>query len=261
MNKESSHTRRKALQTIGSVVVAGLAGCSSSGPSDPTQQPTDTPISTPTETPPATATETATETTADKQTSTEHTHEHSTAEPPESVQFVQNPKEVHPTLVEETSVPSDEVLIGLRLEDSTLPFTTEVYHAPDDAKVQATKTYDTQDLGQVGLVPESPRALATVDTDREDIHHGTTAIGEPLTVTLVARHDGETFDWSAWDRTGYPYDGHNEKNPALKVACYCGGMTYTAPGGGTWARVIQVTPTERVDPGTTIVLNWTSSRT
>ena len=146
------------------------------------------------ETPTETSTETATETTTDKHTSTEHTHEHSTAEPPEPVQYVQNPKEVHPTLVEETSVSSDEVLIGLRLEDSTLPFTTEVSHAPDDSKIQATKTYSTQDLSQVGLVPESPRVLATIYTDRGDIHHGTTAIGEPLTVTLVACHDGETFD-------------------------------------------------------------------
>ncbi|AZH24275.1 hypothetical protein [Haloplanus aerogenes] len=186
--------------------------------------------------------------------------EQTTAGPPESADFVQNPAEIHPTLVEETSVASDEILIGLRLEDSSLPFTTEVYHAPPDASVHATRTYDTQDLSQVELVPESKRTLDTVDTDREDIHYGTTMVGEPLTVTLVARHDGEAFDWSSWDRTGYPYDGHDEENPALKVACYCGGMIYTAPSGGTWARVIQVTPTERVDPGTNILLNWTSSR-
>lgn len=247
MGEEMSTSRRRALQTIGSFVVAGLAGCNSLGITDPEQQPTDTRPTTPAQT----STERATET---------HTHEHTPTEPPESVQFAQNPKEVHPTLVEETSVPSDEVLIGYRLEDSSLPFTTEVYHAPDDAEIQATETYDTQNLGQVKLVPEPPRALDTVDTDREDIHYGTTTIGEPLAVTLVARHDGETFDWSSWDRTGYPYDGHNEENPALMVDCYCSGMTYTAPGKGTWARVIQVTPTDRVDPGTTIVLNWTSSR-
>ena len=253
MGEEPNHSRRRALQTLGSVVVAGLAGCSS-GPSDPDQGSTGTPTTT------STPTGTPTETPAHEHTSTEHTHEHTNSEPPESVEFAQNPKEVHPTLVEETSVPSDEVLIGFRLEDSSLPFTTEVYRAPDDAEVQATKTYDTQNLGQVDLVPESPRALDTVDTEQEDIHYGTTTIGEPLKVTLVARHDGETFDWSAWDRTGYPHDGHDGENPALKVACYCGGMTYTAPGGGTWARVIQVTPTERVDTGTTVVLNWTSSR-
>lgn len=250
MREETRQARRRALQTIGSVVVAGLAGCNSIGSSDPAPQPTDT------STPTGTATGTATH----ESTSTEHTHEHTSTEAPESVQFVENPKEVHPTLVEQTSVPSGEVLLGFRLEDSTLPFTTEVYHAPENAEFQATQTYDTQDLGQVDLVPEPPRALDTVDTDREDIHYGTTTIGEPLAVTLVARHDGETFEWSAWDRTGYPYDGHNEDNPALKVDCYCGGMTYTAPGGGTWARVIQVTPTERVDTGTTIVVNWTSSR-
>lgn len=256
MGEETNHTRRRVLQTIGSVVVAGFAGCNSSEASDPTQQPTDTPTTTPTSRP----TETPAETPTHEQTSAEHTHEHTNTGSPESVEFARNPEEVHPTLVEKTSVPSDEVLIGLRLEDSSLPFTTEVYHAPDDAEIQATKTYDTPDLGQVDLVPEPPQALDTVDTDREDIHYGTTTVGEPLTVTLVAHHDGETFDWSAWDRTGYPYDGHNEENPALKVACYCGGMIYTAPGSGTWARVIQVTPTERVDPGTTIVLNWTSSR-
>ena len=134
------------------------------------------------------------------------------------------------------------------LEDSSLPFTTEVYHAPEDATVQATETYDSQNLADVDLVPSSPTALETVDTDHEDIHYATTPVGEPLTVTLVAQHDGEAFEWSAWERTGYPYDGHNDENLGLQVACYCGGMTYTAPSGGTWARVIQVTPTEVVDP-------------
>lgn len=247
MGEKADQQRRRAMQVLGSAVVTGLAGCGSTGTSNPTTQSTDT----------STATSTPTET--DTQTETA-THEHTDTESPESVEFARNPEEVHPTLVEETSVPSDEVLIGFRLEDSSLPFTTEVYHAPDDAEFQATKTYDTQELSQVDLVPEPAQALETVDTDREDIHYGTTTIGEPLAVTLVARHDGETFDWSAWDRSGYPYDGHNEENPALEVDCYCGGMIYTAPSGGTWARVIQVTPTERVDPGTSIVVNWTSSR-
>lgn len=249
MVEETDRTRRSALRTIGTVTVAGLAGCNSLGSSNPAQQPGDT----------RTATSTPTETPTETQTETP-THEHTSTEPPDFAQFVENPETVHSILVEETSVPSDGVLIGLRLEDSTLPFVTEVYHAPDGAEIHATRTYDTQDLGQVELVPEPPRALDTVATDREDVHYGTTTVGEPLAVTLVARHDGETFDWSAWERTGYPYDGHNEENPALSVDCYCGGAIYTAPGGGTWARVIQVTPTERVDPGTTIALNWTSSR-
>ncbi|WP_396612067.1 hypothetical protein ACH9L7_01935 [Haloferax sp. S1W] len=251
MGKETNHTRRRALQAIGSVTIAGLAGCSSAGTAESTEQPTDTPAQT--------ATETPTNTTTHEPT-TEQTHEYTDTEGPGSVDFVENPEEIHPTLVESTTVPSDEVLIGFRLEDSSLPFTTEVYHAPDDAEVQATKTYDTQDLSKVDLVPESPQALDTVDTDREDIHYATTKVGESLPVTLVARHNGETIDWSAWSRTGYPHDGHSEDSPALEVDCYCGGMNYTAPSGGTWARVIQVTPTERVDPGTTIVLNWTSSR-
>lgn len=239
MARETSHTRRRTLQTVGSAIVVGLAGCSSSEPSEPTQQETDTATATPTD--------------------THSTHDHTHTEPPESEQFVENPREVHSTLVEETSVGSDEVLLGYRLEDSSLAFETEVYHAPDDAEFQATETYDTQDLGEVDLVPDPAEALDTVDTDREDVHYGTTTIGEPLAVTLVARHDGETFDWSSWNRTGYPYDGH-EDDPALEVDCYCSGEIYTAPGGGTWARVIQVTPTERVDPGTTVVVNWTSSR-
>lgn len=241
MSEETNHTRRSALQSICSVAIAGLAGCTSIGSSDSARDPTETPTGTTTPTDTRTPERTATETS-------------------DAAQFVENPAAVHPTLVEETSVPADEVLLGFRLEDSSLPFTTEVYHAPDDAEVQATETYDTQDLSEVGLVPESPRALDTVETDREDVHYGTTTVGEPLAVTLVARHDGETFDWSAWSRTGYPYDGHDESDPALGVDCYCGGDIYTAPGGGTWARVIQVTPTERVDPGTSVVLNWTSSR-
>ncbi|QLG61657.1 hypothetical protein [Halorarum salinum] len=254
MDGETNRARRRALQTIGSVAVAGLAGCSSPGSSTPTREPTDTPTAA------STPTEASTETATHEHTDAAHTPEHTDAGPPDSVEFAQNPEEIHPTLVEETSVPSDEVLLGYRLEDSSLPFTTEVYHAPEDAEVHATKTYDTQDLSQVDLLPESPRALDTVDTDQEDVHYGTTTVGEPLKVTLVARHDGETFDWSAWDRTGYPHDGHDEEDPALEVDCYCGGMIYTAPSGGTWARVIQVTPTERVDPGTTIAVNWTSSR-
>jgi hypothetical protein len=247
MGKKSDQPRRRTLQVIGSAVVAGLAGCSSSGSSNSTEQSNDT----------TTATSNSTVTETQNETATQ---ENTDAESPESVEFARNPEKVHPTLVEKTSVSSDEVLIGFRLEDSSLPFTTEVYHAPDDAEVQETKTYDTQDLKEVDLVPEPARALETVDTDLEDIHYGTTTIGEPLAVTLVARHDDETFDWSAWDRAGHPYDGHNEENPALEVDCYCGGMVYTAPSGGTWARVIQVTPTERVDPGTSIVVNWTSSR-
>ncbi|RDZ39580.1 hypothetical protein C5B91_19310 [Haloferax sp. Atlit-10N] len=249
MSEKTDQQRRRAMQVLGSAVITGLAGCSSTGTSNSTTQSTDT----------SSATATSTETQTDAQTETA-TDEPTSVGPPESVEFARNPEEVHPTLVEETSVPSDEVLIGFRLEDSSLPFTTEVYHAPDDAEFQATKTYDTQELSEVDLVPEPAQALGTVDTDREDIHYGTTTIGEPLAVTLVARHDGESFDWSAWDRSGHPYDGHNEENPALEVDCYCGGMIYTAPSGGTWARVIQVTPTERVDPGTSIVVNWTSSR-
>ena len=254
MGEEPNHTRRRALQTIASGAVVGLAGCGSSGASDPAQQPTETSTATPS------STGTPTQTQTQEHSSTEHTHEHTDAEPPEDVEFARNPEEIHPTLVEQTSVASDEILIGYRLEDSSLPFETEVYHAPDDAEFQATKTYDTKDLSQVDLLPDQPQALDTVETDQEDIHYGTTTVGEPLAVTLVARHDGETFDWTAWDRTGHPYDGHDEENPALKVDCYCGGMIYTAPSGGTWARVIQVTPTERVDPGTTIAINWTSSR-
>ena len=249
MSEEPNQRRRRAIQTIGSVMVASLAGCSSSGTSNTPEQPADN--------------QTANQTTNQTSTDTEGenaTDEQTDADPNESAEFARNPEEVHPTLVEETPSTEDEVTIGFRLEDSSLPFTTEVYHAPDDAEYQATETYDTQDLAQVDLVPEPARALDTVDTDREDIHYGTTAVGEPLVVTLVARHDRETFDWSAWDRTGYPYDGHEQENPGLEVDCYCGGMIYTAPSGGTWARVIQVTPTERVDPGSTIVVNWTSSR-
>ncbi|WP_042663930.1 hypothetical protein [Haloferax sp. ATB1] len=253
MGEKKTYTRRRALQSIGAVAVAGLAGCSSSGSEGegPTTQSTDT------------ETQTTTEATTDAQTTTNETTEQtqeSTETGPEAADFVENPEEIHPTLVKETSVPSDEVLLGFRLEDSSLPFTTEVYRAADDAEVQATETYDTQDLSEVDLLPDSPRALDTVDTDREDIHYGTTTIGEPLKVTLVARNETDTIDWSAWSRTGYPYDGHNEDDPALEVDCYCGGMNYTAPSGGTWARVIQVTPTERVETGTTIALNWTSSR-
>ena len=247
MDEETNQTRRRALQSICGVAIAGIAGCSSSGDSEQTQDPTATSAEPTTET----ETETPTNTSTQEQTSTETT---------ESVEFVENPEEVHPTLVEETSVPEDEVLVGFRLEDSSLPFTTEVYRAPDDAEIQATKTYDSQDLSEVDLVPDPPQALETVETDREDVHYGTTAVGEPLAVTLVARHEGETVDWSAWSRTGYPYAGYDEDDPALEVDCYCGGMNYTAPGGGTWARVIQVTPTDRVEPGTTIALNWTSSR-
>lgn len=228
-------------------MVAGLAGCSSSSDSEPQSTATETATPEPT----TTETHTPTNTTP---------HDHADEGPPDSVEFVRNPEELHPTLVEATDVASDEILIGFRLEDSSLPFTTEVYRAPEDATVHTTHTYDTQDLSYVDIVPDSKETLDTVETDREDIHYGTTTVGEPLKVTLVARHDGETFEWSSWDRTGYPYDGDNEENPALKVDCYCGGMVYTAPSGGTWARVIQVTPTERVDPGTSVLLNWTSSR-
>lgn len=239
MDRET--TRRKTLQTVGSAVAVGLAGCNSSGSSDSDEQPTDTPTAT------------------QEHASSDHTHEHTDTEATESSQFAENPKEVHATLVEETDVSSDEVLLGYRLEDSSLPFETEVYHAPEDAEFQATETYDTQDLSQVDLLPDSPQELDTVDTDREDVHYGTTTVGEPLAVTLVARHDGEDLEWSSWNRTGYPYDG-DEEEPGIEVDCYCSGEIYTAPGGGTWARVIQVTPTERVDPGSTLVVNWTSSR-
>jgi hypothetical protein len=256
VTRESNQTRRRALQTLGGAVVVGLAGCSSSAPGDASEQSTTAPTST------STPTETATESpTPEETTHTDHEHTHTESMPPESVDFVENPEAIHPTLADATSIPDGEVLLGFRLEDSSLPFTTEVYHAPEDATVQATETYDSQNLADVDLVPSSPTALETVDTDHEDIHYATTPVGEPLTVTLVAQHDGEAFEWSAWERTGYPYDGHNDENLGLQVACYCGGMTYTAPSGGTWARVIQVTPTEVVDPGTAVAVNWTSSRT
>ena len=233
-------SRRSALRTICGGVVVGLAGCNSSESSDPTATPAETVDSTPTET-----------------TTAVTTRREESGTVPESVTYLQNPKDVHSTLAAEASVPDEEVLIGLRLEDSTLPFTTEVYRAPDEAEVHATKTYDTQDFAEVDLVHDSPQALDTVETTREDVHYGTTAVGDPLTVTLVARHEGETLDWTAWSRSGHPHDGHGQ-DAVLSVACYCGGETYTAPGGGTWARVIQVTPSERVDPGTAVVLNWTS---
>lgn len=261
MSEEQTRTRRTALKTVGSLVIAGLAGCNSAGSSEPDDQPTETATDAPTETATAESAATSTEESTDTATAEQSDgHDHTHTEAPDDAQFVENPEEIHPTLVEETSVPDDEVLLGFRLEDSSLPFTTEVYQAPEDATIHATKTFDTQDLSEVDLVPDNPEALDTVETDREDIHYGTTKIGEPLVVTLVARNDEETLDWSSWSRTGYPYDGDDEENPALKVDCYCGGMNYTAPSGGTWARVIQVTPTERVDSGTTIALNWTSSR-
>ncbi|WP_336036511.1 hypothetical protein [Halobacterium yunchengense] len=264
MGEQPNQRRRRAIRALGGAVIAGLAGCTSSGGGESTTRSSGTPTAT---TSAGTGTETASDPTTREQTETgesgdqtEQARETTEGEPSASPDFARNPEEVHATVVEETSVPEDEVLVGFRLEDSSLPFTTEVYHAPEDAAFQATETYDTRDLGAVDLVPEPPRALETVATDREDVHYATTAVGEPLAVALVARHDGETFDWRAWDRTGYPHDGHDEDDPALSVDCYCGGTVYTAPGGGTWARVIQVTPTERVDPGTTVVVNWTSSR-
>lgn len=248
MVRDTNHTRRRALQAVGSAVVVGLAGCSSSEPSNPAEDATETPT--------ASATATATDGADDGH---DHDHDHRETEADDSSQFAENPQEVHATLTEQTSVSSDEVMIGFRLEDRTLPFETEVYHAPPDAEYQATQTYDTQDLAEVDLVPDPPEALETVGTDREDVHYATTTVGEPLPVTLVARHDEETLEWSSWNRTGHPYDG-DEEEPGIGVDCYCSGEIYTAPSGGTWARVIQVTPTERVESGSTIVVNWTSSR-
>jgi len=242
VSESTTLSRRSALRTICCGVAAGVAGCNGTSSSDSTESPARPPTDT------AAPTETATDV---------PTQRDEMGTIPESVEYLQNPKDVHSTLLEEVSAPDDGILIGLRLEDSTLPFTTEVYHAPEDAEVHATKTYDTQDFAEVDLVPDSPTALETVETTREDVHYATTAVAEPLTVTLVARHEGETLDWTAWSRSGHPYDGHG-RDAVLSIDCYCGGETYTAPGGGTWARVIQVTPSERVDPGTAIVLNWTS---
>jgi len=53
-----------------------------------------------------TATETRTETATDESTDTEQTHEHRGTE---SVEFARNPEELHPTVVDETSVSDDEV--------------------------------------------------------------------------------------------------------------------------------------------------------
>lgn len=235
--RSGSPTRRATLQTIGGALAVGLAGCNSDG-SDATATPPETTTGGPAP-PTQTATPTATES---------------------RQKYVLNPRAVHSELVEATDPPEEGVRIGFRLEDSTLPFTTEVYHAAPDATVHATETYESQDLADVPLVPDPPDALDTLATDREDVHYATTPVGEPLKVTLVARHDGDTFTWSAHGRTGHPYDGHAYEDPALSVDCYCGGEVYTAPDGGTWARVIQVTPKAQVDPGTTVVLNWHSGR-
>lgn len=272
MSEETSCSRRRALQTLGSVVLtAGLAGCgqSSSDPSEPPVNATGSPTSTLTGTPTdaATQTETATETNTETATETgthsheNHTHTHQTPPDGTQQQFIGNPEGFHSKLSQQAATGANEVLVGFRLEDSSLPFTTEVYQSPADAKVHATKTYDTADLSQVPLVPDPPKSLETMSTKREDVHYATTEIGEPLKVTLVARQDSRpTFDWSAWERTGHPYGGHRTEDPYLKIDCYCGGETYTAPRGGTWARVIQITPTDRVASGTTVALNWTSSK-
>lgn len=264
MGDETPCTRRRALQALGGVVLtAGFAGCNTGGSSDPGDPPgnqTSTATGTAGETLTRTATDQSTATETEAPTATDgHDHDHTHTQSTPGDGFVENPEELHAEMVEQTSVRVDEVLLGYRLEDSSLPFETEVYHAPEDAEIQATETYDTQDLAEVPLVPDDPEPLETLSTANEDIHYGTTAVGEPLAVTLVARHDGEEdLDWTAWNRTGYPYDGNQEDDPYLEVECYCGGPEYVAPAGGTWARVIAVTPTERVDGGTTIALNWTS---
>lgn len=267
MGDETPCTRRRALQTLGSVALtAGFAGCNlgtSSEPADPpangTGTPTATSTATATDAPTDTPTETATEAPTATDAHQDHDHTHTQSTP--TGNFVVNPEEVHAEMVEQTSVRVNEVLIGYRLEDSSLPFTTEVYHAPEDVEIHRTETYDTADLSEVPLVPDDPEPLETLSTANEDVHYGTTSVGEPLKVTLVARHEGEEdLDWTAWNRTGYPYDGHREEGKYLEVECYCGGPEYVAPAGGTWARVIAVTPTERVDGGTTIAMNWTSGK-
>lgn len=272
MGDETPCTRRRALQALGSVVLtAGFAGCNMSGSGEPADPPangtttaTHTHTHTETETPTPTETETPTETPTEAETvaddhHTHHDHEHTHTQSTPSEDFVVNPEEVHAEMLEQTSVKANEILLGYRLEDSNLPFTTEVYHAPEDVEIHRTETYDTADLSEVPLVPEDPEPLDTMSTANEDVHYGTTSIGEPLKVTLVARHEGEEdIDWTAWNRTGFPYDGHREEDKYLEVACYCGGPEYVAPAGGTWARVIAVTPTERVAGGTTIAMNWTS---
>lgn len=265
MEEKHQFTRRGAVRTIGGVALAGLAGCGAFGDGT-ADEPADASAGSPTDVEGTTdaATESGTPSRSEQETETETDdadHAHTESTPSVDVTFVENPTEVHATLVEATSAPADEVLVGFRLEDSSLPFTTEVYPAAEDAEIHATETYDTQDLSDVPLVPDQPEALPTVDTEHEDVHYGTTPVGEPLAVTLVARHDGDRdLDWSAWERTGHPYDGHRETDPYLSVACYCGGENYVAPSGGTWARVIAVTPTDRVEAGTTVAVNWTSSR-
>ncbi|WP_206425089.1 hypothetical protein [Halosimplex salinum] len=163
-------------------------------------------------------------------------------------------EELHATLTDAVTVPEDEVLIGYHLLDGPLPFTTQVYHAPDDATPQATETYETQDLNEVSLLPADPQPLDTLETDARDIHYGTTPVGEPLAVTLVGQYD-DHLSWTAYTRSGHPVDGHAGD---ITVACYCSGEIYDVPPGGTWARVVQVTPTDAVEPGTGVVVSWMS---
>lgn len=154
-------SRRQALQSIGCLTLTALAGCNVLGSGEPAGDPP----------------EGSNGTSTDAGTHDGHTHTHEAETTDEHAtstdsQFdnANNPEEVHPRLVEEISVGDDEVLIGFRLEDSSLPFTTEVYEAPAAAGVHATENYESHDLEEIPLVPNEPTALPTVDTEEEDVH-------------------------------------------------------------------------------------------
>lgn len=249
---EDQTTRRRLLQAVGSAAVAGLAGCDTSGrDADSTPTPAGG-VGRSTDQPSSTVRSTQTHT---------HTDDSPDATPTEFVrnQHVEYDDEaLHATLTETVDVPADEVLVGYHLLDGPLPFTTDVYHAPPDATVGATETYDTQDLSAVSLLPDDPQPLHTVKTDARDIHYGTTPVGDGIPVTLVAQHD-ENLVWTAFGRSGYPYDGHGDS--PIGVDCYCGGDIYEVPAGGTWARIIRLVPSDEVDPGTGMVVSWTSGPT
>jgi halocyanin-like protein len=154
-------------------------------------------------------------------------------------------------LKEEAEPPEGKITVAFGFLEQ-VPITTEVYMPSSDAGLWDTGTYDTADLSEASLLKQPPEKLPMVETDDMRGYYAFMEPGQQAQVALTVTNDQEEAQFIAAPPDLKPYGLYE----GLIANCYCTGLTYTVPEGGTWTRVIRAKLREAMQPGAVGLAVW-----
>lgn len=154
-------------------------------------------------------------------------------------------------LKEEATPPEGKITVAFGFLEQ-VPITTEVYMPASDAGLWDTSTYDTTDLSEASLLDQPATRLPMVETDDMRGYYAFMEPGQEAKVALTVTNDQEEVQFIAAPPDLKPYGLYK----GLIANCYCNGLTYTVPEGGTWIRIIRAKLREGMQPGAVGLAVW-----